>query len=65
MFLCYNQYREVYVKIFDLICISEIGMKVNFYETAEDKLLKFAVVIAKYKDKRVFYRHKERNTDLY
>ena len=37
-------------------------MKVNFYETAEDSLLKFAVIISKYNGKWVFCKHKERNT---
>lgn len=37
-------------------------MKVNFYETADDKLLKFAVIISKYNGKWVFCKHKERNT---
>ena len=37
-------------------------MKVNFYETADDKLLKFAVIISKHKGKWVFCKHKERNT---
>ena len=37
-------------------------MKVNFYETADDKLLKFAVIIAKHNGKWVFCKHKERNT---
>ena len=37
-------------------------MKVNFYDSADDKLLKFAVVITKYKDQWVFCKHKERST---
>ncbi len=37
-------------------------MKVNFYETTDDKLLKFAVIIAKHNEKWVFCKHKERNT---
>lgn len=37
-------------------------MKVNFYETVEDKLLKFAVIISRYKGKWVFCKHKDRNT---
>ena len=37
-------------------------MKVSFYETAEDSLLKFAVIISKYNGKWVFCKHKERNT---
>lgn len=35
---------------------------VNFYEEAEDNLLKFAVIIAKTEDKYVFCKHKSRNT---
>ena len=35
---------------------------VNFYETVDDKLLKFAVIIAKHKGKFVFCKHKERDT---
>ena len=37
-------------------------MKVNFYETVEDKRLKFAVIISKHNGKWVFCKHKERNT---
>ncbi len=37
-------------------------VEINFYETAEDRLLKFAVIIAKTKGKRVFCKHKERDT---
>ncbi len=37
-------------------------MKVNFYETVDDKLLKFAVIISKHGGKWVFCKHKERNT---
>lgn len=37
-------------------------MKVNFYETADDKLLKFAVIISQHNGKWVFCKHKERNT---
>lgn len=36
--------------------------EVKFYETAEDVLLKFAVTIARYKDKWIFCKHKQRNT---
>ncbi len=36
--------------------------KVNFYDNIEDSLLKFAVIIAKYKGKLVFCKHKERST---
>ena len=37
-------------------------MKVQFYDSAEDKLLKFAVIISKTDGKWVFCKHKERNT---
>lgn len=37
-------------------------MKVNFYESADEKQLKFAVIISKYKDKWVYCKHKERDT---
>lgn len=37
-------------------------MKVNFYDTVDDKLLKFAVVISKFEEKWVYCRHKERDT---
>ena len=37
-------------------------MKVQFYDSAEDKLLKFAVIISKADGKWVFCKHKERNT---
>ncbi len=35
---------------------------VNFYDDIEDGLLKFAVIITKYKNKWVFCKHKERTT---
>lgn len=35
---------------------------VNFYDEAEDSLLKFAVIIAKTEEKWIFCKHKERNT---
>lgn len=35
---------------------------VNFYEEADDRLLKFAVIIAKSDGKYVFCKHKTRNT---
>ncbi|WP_235900841.1 NUDIX hydrolase [Inconstantimicrobium porci] len=38
------------------------NMKVNFYDSVEDKFLKFAVIIAKYNGKYVFCKHKERDT---
>ena len=37
-------------------------MKVNFYESVDDELLKFAVIISKHDGKWVFCKHKERNT---
>lgn len=37
-------------------------INVNFYETAEDALLKFAVIIARTDGKWVICKHKERNT---
>ena len=35
---------------------------VNFYDNVDDKLLKFAVIIAKSQDKYVFCKHRERDT---
>ena len=37
-------------------------MEVQFYETIDDSLLKFAVIISKSCGKWVFCKHKERNT---
>lgn len=37
-------------------------MEVKFYETIDDHLLKFAVIISKSDGKWVFCKHKERNT---
>ena len=37
-------------------------LKVNFHENADDKLLKFAVIVSKHNGKWVFCKHKERNT---
>lgn len=37
-------------------------IEVNFYDQAEDELLKFAVIISKTGDKLVFCKHKERDT---
>ena len=37
-------------------------MKVNFYDTVEDHLLKFAVIISRYQGKWVFCKHKDRST---
>ncbi len=37
-------------------------LKVNFYESVNDELFKFAVIVSKYNGKWVFCKHKERNT---
>lgn len=37
-------------------------MEVKFYDTVDDMLLKFAVIVAKSKGKWVFCKHKERDT---
>lgn len=37
-------------------------MEVKFYETIDDSVLKFAVIISKSSGKWVFCKHKERNT---
>lgn len=37
-------------------------LKVNFYKTASDSLFKFAVIVARYKEKWVFCKHKQRNS---
>ena len=37
-------------------------MKVNFYDSINDSMLKFAVIIARHNGKWVFCKHKERNT---
>lgn len=37
-------------------------MIVNFYDDVDDRLLKFAVIIAKHHGKWVFCKHKERDT---
>lgn len=39
-----------------------MSIKVNFYDTVTDDLLKFAVIISKSEGKWVFCKHKERNT---
>ncbi len=39
-----------------------VVMIVKFYDSIEDELLGFAVIIAKYKDKWVLCRHRERQT---
>ena len=36
--------------------------KVNFYDSIDDSMLKFAVIIARHNGKWVFCKHKERNT---
>ncbi len=37
-------------------------MLIRFYDSVDDSLLKFAVIISKHKDKWVFCKHKERTT---
>ena len=37
-------------------------MKVEFHESADDALLKFAVIVSRYQGKWVFCKHKKRNT---
>ncbi len=37
-------------------------MKVSFYDSVDDSLLKFAVIIAKSDNKWVYCKHKQRNT---
>ena len=37
-------------------------MEVKFYDSVDDELLKFAVIIAKNNGKWVFCKHKERKT---
>lgn len=37
-------------------------MTIQFYDSIEDSLLKFAVIVAKHREKWVFCRHKQRNT---
>lgn len=37
-------------------------LEVKFYDTVDDELLKFAVIIAKYNGKLVFCKHRERST---
>ena len=37
-------------------------IKVSFYDEANDRLIKFAVIVSRYKDKWVFCRHKSRST---
>lgn len=40
-------------------------VKVDFYDSIDDKLLKFAVIVSKYQGKWVFCKHKERDTYEY
>lgn len=46
------------------LCYMEdiIMLKVNFYDSIEDSLLKFAVIVSKSQGKWVLCKHKERNT---
>lgn len=37
-------------------------MEVNFYDTCDDELLRFAVIVSRYQDQWVFVKHKKRNT---
>lgn len=37
-------------------------MEVRFYETVDDSLIKFAVIIARYQGKNVFCKHRGRDT---
>ncbi len=37
-------------------------MKVNFYEQVDDERIRFAVIIARHNGKRVFCKHRERDT---
>lgn len=37
-------------------------LKVNFYEQADDSLLKFAVIVSRHNGQWVFCKHKERST---
>lgn len=39
-----------------------MSLQVKFYDTVEDKLLKFAVIISKSNGKWVYVKHKERDT---
>lgn len=38
------------------------NLEVRFYDTVNDELLKFAVIISQNNGKWVFYKHKERDT---
>lgn len=37
-------------------------LKVNFYDSVDDQLLKFAVIVSKYNEQWVLCKHKERST---
>lgn len=37
-------------------------IKVNFYDEVDDGLIKFAVIVSRYKDKWVFCKHRDRST---
>lgn len=55
------------LKNYDIIFLNlqklgEIDMAVHFYESVEDSLLKFAVIVAKYHGQYVFCKHKDRDT---
>ena len=40
----------------------DIMLEVRFYDTVDDQLLKFAVIVSRYKGKWVFCKHKKRDT---
>ena len=56
------------IKKYDILCISrkckvsDKMLEVKFYNSVEDSLLKFAVIISQSKGKWVFCKHKERDT---
>lgn len=50
--VCGNNYRRKEQKM----------IKVSFYESADDRLLKFAVIAARHNGKWVFCKHKQRKT---
>ena len=37
-------------------------IKVTFYDSAEDHLLDFAVIVSRYRDQWIFCKHRDRNT---
>lgn len=55
---------KFYQFLFQKLCEEQTKaeIKVKFYDTADDSLLKFAVIISKSDGKWVFCKHKERNT---